>query len=42
MYRLFCAGLVCSVLYADFRGWTFGSMMPWSSSRRYESGLNHK
>ena len=41
-YKLFCTSLVVSALYSDFRGWTYGSFMPWASSRRYESSLHHK
>lgn len=39
---LFAATVVASTLFADFRGWTMGSLMPWSSARRYGSSYNHK
>ncbi len=42
LYRVFCAAAVGSTLFADYRGWTLGSVMPWSSVRRFENSLNHK
>lgn len=42
IHKFFCAMTVASVLYADFRGITLGSLMPWSSTRRYANTLNHK